>query len=412
MSDQENNWEQWRGLPTPPKSIADPLGMEAREIVKEIKLPKDGPLTAFLRDKVIDAVEAHFKEHDITRNEAAVACDYTGSVISQVLNKKYEGNADEVLRALNRFIEHDAKRRLAKTPIGFWKTCVFHAMMYLAKFARTNARIGSNINEQESNQSIALGVGPAGCGKSAGAVAMAAEDPASVFVRVRYGAGTAKPISILIAEALGEEPCWHTFQNSRIIERKLTGSGRLLIVDEAHRLEISGCEVIRDIADICGVPILLLGTAQAAHKINSARLGVGNMLYDQFSSRVGMWMSLVEGIDGKGGTTRPIFSIDEIRAIFKSDEVRLTRDGEEFLQACACTIGGLGMLRFAKGAWQKAVRAARKRGIRMIDSQQLRDAARMQPTDVSMSQKKIMERLDATVKLHRQMGGRAVAVAG
>ena len=402
-----SDWKQWRGSATPPQGepITDPLGMEAREIMKAIKLPTDGALSGAQRDKVIEAVQAHFKEHGITKAEAAVACDYAANTVGEVLNKNYKGDIDAVLRALNKFMEDDARRRAAKTPIGFFKTCVFQAMIFLVKFAKSNARTGKTAAGAEDSQSIVLGVGPAGCGKSAGAVALAADDPQSVFIRVREGGGAARPISHLIAAELGEEPAWQTFENTRVIERRLTGSGRLLIVDEAHRLGFSGCEVIRDIADICGIPILLLGTEQASAKINSVRLGAGNMLYDQFSSRVGMWLPLIEGIDGKGGSKRPIFSIEEIRAIFHSDEVRLSRDGEEFLQACACTVGGLGMLRFAKGAWQKAVRAARKRGVRMIDAALLRDAARLQPTDVSLSQTEILRRIESTMDQHRRMGG-------
>lgn len=384
--------------------VTQHLGMEARHIVKAIKTPKDGPLSADQREKIRTIAAAHLKEHGITRAEVAIAVDYSLSTLSEILSGSYKGDPDGVLRALNQFVEDDEQRRRAGRPIGFYATNVFQSVLALAKFAKSNARTGDakRFAGQQDRQCIALGTGPAGIGKSAAAAAIYADDPLAIYTRIEEGGGAARAVSWLILKALGGKPRISTFYNMQQIKEKLTGSGRLLIVDEAHRLVFAGCELIRDLGDVCGIPILMLGTTEVSERLTRVRSGAGNLLYDQFSRRVGMWLDLTRGLDGEGGTSRPIFSIEEIREIFKSSEVRLTRDGEEYLQACACTVG-VGMLGLAYGCWQKAFRAVRNKPNAVIDAARLRDAARVSLLAAGLEAPEMLMRIDRNVAEHRRM---------
>lgn len=389
--------------PAPESESTRSIGMEARQVVKAIKVPTEGALTEEQRTKIRTAVLAHLKEHQITHAEAGLSVDRAASTISEVLKGCYKGDGDGVLRNLNQFMEDDERRRRAGRPHGFYATNVFTSVAVLAKFAKSNARTGSKRRttaDQDSSR-ITLGVGPAGIGKSAAAMALAADDPTAVLVRLERGGGGSTGVTVLTCNEIGEKPSLSPFHNLQKIKKRLTGSGRLLIVDEGHRLEPAGCEILRDFADVCGIPILILGTQEVSDRLTRVRTGAGNLLYDQFSRRVGMWLDLTRGVDGRGGTTRPIFSLDEIRAIFHSDEVKLSADGAEYLQACACVIGQ-GMLGFAQNAWNKARRAAIRRG-GLIDAARLRDAAGSNLSAAGVEAEIFLQRIDEQLKKHRMM---------
>lgn len=363
--------------PVEPAPELDPaLSMEARELVKAIRLPPPpAPLTPDLRKKVRDAVSSHIRQHHITQPEVGLAIGRAPNTISQVLSDSYKGDSDSVLRLMNGWIEDDERRRRTARPIGFFATSVFNSIKVLAAYAKSNARVAfkNAPGATQDTARIAVGFGPAGCGKTLGATALHAEDPASIYVRVGVASGKAQPLSRLIVNALGHAPTANTQKNLEMIQSALTDSGRLLIIDEGHQLKVSGCELLREITDVCGVPCLILATNEIFERLTKIRTGAGNMVYDQFSRRVGMQLDLVRGIDGKGGTTRPIYGIEDVFAIFKSDDVRLSRDGAEYLQGVACCVG-IGMLGMAQAIWQMAYRACRKKTNRLVTAEVLREA--------------------------------------
>jgi len=75
-----------------------------------------------------------------------------------------------------------------------------------------------------------------------------------------------------------------------------------------------------------------------------------------------------------GGGDTPIYSIAEVRALFRGDKVRLTSDAYDYLQDVACTVG-LGMLGLAATIFEKAYRSA-LRGRKLIDAALLKSAAK------------------------------------
>ncbi|MEE8170140.1 MAG: AAA family ATPase [Phycisphaerae bacterium] len=392
--------------PTSPNPVDQCLGMEARTLIRGVPLPADGPLTETQRAAVTAAVRLHLKEHALTRIELGTKIGYSGQVIGQVLCDTYtSGNIDKILRKLNTWIEDDEVRRRKARPIGFYSTGVFQAIRMLAKYARSNSRVarpGQTVTHaaQEAAR-IVLGYGPAGCGKSVGAAALHAEDPFSILVRVDQRRGTDLGLARLIVNAAQFRKSSSKIHLIEFIYERLRDSNRLLIVDEAHRLKFSGCELIRDLADVCGIPVLLLGTAEVHHRLTSVRVRSGNYLYDQFSRRVGLQLNLLRGVDGLGGVTRPIYSIEEIRGIFRSDEVRLTPDAERYLQDVACCIG-LGMLGLAQGIFENAYRVALKRQT-VIDEPLLRSAAQRALIPAGEADPEVLQRIESTAETNRRL---------
>lgn len=335
-------------------------------MLKGIELPDTGVIPSYLQERVIKIVADHIKRHRLTYRKIGAQIDTAASAVGEVLNGKYKGDTDGILRKLNSWIEDDERRRKREAPLGLYETSVFLAIRDAAAIAKKNARTSVSTAVNDERARIVLCSGPSGCGKSVGLQALYASDPNAILIRVRQRGGTDMGIIRAVVEAAG----WrgrpsHTRLVDFVIE-KLRHSGRLLIIDQAHRLRGSGYEILIDLADECGIPILVVGTDLIRQKVTRIRLGGGDFLNDQFSRRVLDSMDLLRGSDGEGGSTRPFFSLEEIMGIFQADKVRLTTEGVEFLQALACIIG-MGMLGLAANVHDKARHAGSLRADKTIN---------------------------------------------
>lgn len=398
--------------PGEPHPADQAISMEAQIMLKSIRVPESGALSEEIRAEIRETVLAHLKQHKIGNRIVGQQVGAGESSVSEVLRGVYKGDSDALLRKLNRWIDDDERRRQKAKPIGFHPTCVFESIRALAQFAKSNARLPGvkNAAVAADPPRIAVGWGPAGSGKSLGARALNAEDPASILIRIEARHGTDTAVAKLIVAAAG----WRGRGRDRglieFVMEKLHDSGRLLIIDEAHRLQTSGCEFIRDLVDVCGIPVLLLATEEFYERMTSVRTGGGRKIYDQFSRRVGYVLNLLRGADGKGGTKRAIFSEEEVRAIFKVQGLRVTHDAVEYLQAAACTIG-LGMLGLAANIFELGVRSALRKN-RVIDSALLRRMAERVLIPAGEVDAGVLRQIDATLELHRAMESRRAAVAG
>lgn len=378
-----------------------------------IRVPDSGPLTEGQREEIREAVETHRRQNKLTFRDLVNIVGKGESTIHEVLKGTYRADCDDMLRMFLSWLDADRRARDNKKPIGFYDTGVFQSMRALAAFAKSNSRVaGSRRNSamQQEAARIVVGYGPAGCGKSVGARALAADDPLSVLVRVDAKRGTDSGLAKLISDAVGFKDSPRGTSLCEFVQEKLIDSGRLLIIDEGHRLKPSGCEFVRDLADVSGVPILILATEEFYTRLTRVRTGGGSKYYAQFSRRVGYVCDLVRGLDGKGGEKRAIYSIEEIRAIFKADGVRLADDAADYLQAVACCCE-LGMLGLAANIFELALRSV-IRGARLIDAAVLRKAARRVLIPAGFSDHGVLVQIDGSLERIRAMRPAVVAAAG
>lgn len=343
------------------------IGMEARQMLKGVDgVPATGPIPERLHDQIVQTVAAHLQHYRIKYQFVGTAINASASVVSEVLNRKYKGDTETILRKLNSWIEDDERRRKREAPIGLYETSVFLGIRDAAVIAKQNARTSVSTAVNAERARIVLCSGPSGIGKSVGAQALYASDPNAILIRLCQRGGTDTGIISAIVEAAGWRGRPARTKMIDFVFGKLRHSGRLLIVDQAHRLAGSGYEILIDLADVCGIPILVIGTDLIRERVTRIRMGAGDIMNDQFARRVGYCMDLLRGSDGQGGATRPFFSIEEIVSIFSSDKVKLTVEAAECLQAIACMIG-MGMLGQAANIAEKARYAATRRPDKTID---------------------------------------------
>lgn len=134
----------------------------------------------------------------------------------------------------------------------------------------------------------------------------------------------------------------------------LRGTGRCLLIDEAHQLKHEAFELLRDIHDEAGVPIILAGTVKLHDAVNDHDLFFGQMS-SRIALRYNVTESLSPGSNSPGGEL--LHSVAEIGQIYERDGVCLTRDGRVFLARLA-NLPGLGGLRLCA----KLVQVARAAG--------------------------------------------------
>ena len=91
---------------------------------------------------------------------------------------------------------------------------------------------------------------------------------------------------------------------------------------------------------------------QARVKGGGARYSEAQDLFDQFSSRVGVFRDLSQLADPRTGEPQPLFSVADVRKVFHRGRVRLSGDGAMFLARLANTPGA-GGLRSCRGLVEK-----------------------------------------------------------
>lgn len=402
------------GAAAPLDPLSAAVGDQARVRLKSIDLPPTGPLTAEQKDTIRTIAREHLRAVGRPQSVIAVAVGASTTAIGEVLSGKPRGNEDTLLRRINAWVDDDERRRRRATPIGFYETRVFTSMRDAAVYAKSHARTAPSQSIHAESARIVLVHGPSGIGKSAGVRALAGWDPNAVAIRCVQRSGTASGIAraIVAAESwrgLGRAGGAHLIES---VLARLEHSGRLLIVDEAHRLVGSGYEFLRDLADVAGLPILLVATPRIQRRVDEPRMGIGSSaMDDQFARRVALVVDLLRGTDGRGGSKRPIFSISEIVAIFDQDRVRvrLTPDALEFLQALACMVGG-GMLGQAFNVFEKA-RAVALRGNGVVDGKLLRAAADRVLSPAGARNDAILRSIESQLAANRNMSEPAARAA-
>lgn len=127
---------------------------------------------------------------------------------------------------------------------------------------------------------IGLVHGPAGIGKSTACRKYAKEHPTAIFFTAMQGKGSHWNMISTIYNAL---PAPRSDEDKRLrrvdwVMKKLAESSRLVIIDNAQRVSVSGLRWLNDFNDLTGCPVALVGNPEVLDKI------AGN---DQMASRIG-----------------------------------------------------------------------------------------------------------------------------
>lgn len=303
---------------------------ESRRLLAARMLPREGPLTDEQRADVLKAVNEHVAKYTIEQRVIAKQCPELGGPpnVCKLLagDYKHPTTIDEHIRTLNRWLEGDARRRLVRPQNKFVETHVARKLKNAA-------------NKAVEARMIIVAYGPTGIGKSMVAEILAEDYVGAVYIRAELeNRNWRKFANALAREArvVRKRPkAAGKVSMAESLEDELRGSERLIIVDEAHLLPDLTLEYLRGVFDKCRVPMLWICTIDLAERIKQ------NVDADhgQLDGRVGWYCNLVFGKDDMPGGKNPLFTPDQIRALYTSDKVRLTDDAVKYLEGCANHLG-------------------------------------------------------------------------
>lgn len=334
----------------PHNDLGDILTARERVLMVAWMLPNQGDLTDSQRRQAMDNFSAYIRRHNMTPTDVARQIGKPkATTIGELMKGVYRANADDHIRTLNMFIEQHARAKAASLTDTFISTKVAKDILAVARLAR-------------ENQTLALVMGPTGIGKSRCGLAVAEKYVGSIYIRVIRGYQHPNGFTSALAEKLGvrkharsDHRVIHHSQLERVIDA-LRNSGRLIIIDEAHKLWDTSVDLLRDIHDTTGVPMLLLATRDLHDRI----LKDADPDHGQLYSRFGVMHHLSEANDVYGGQGKALYSVADIKALYDEPPVRLSKDATEYLHGVANNLG-YGSLRRCKELVQSGARRARKR---------------------------------------------------
>jgi len=273
----------------------------------------------------------------VTQHQLAKRTGIKPSAISAFVNDKWgkgsQGTlyttASELAKAVDQFLK---QRDAEQTSIeGFVWTRFAQEVDSLAKYVMKRRKIGAF-------------VAPAGSGKSAVLWVLKEAVPGAVLVVVLKCRSSVKAFLQLWARSLGLQEHGRAEDIQDRIVSCLAGSDRLVLVDEAHKLQVATLDVIREVWDQVRIPILLAGTPSFYTTLTSRRVGVQNSeLMDQLYSRVAIYRNLSSLENPETGDPERLFTVEDIRKVFARGCVRLVKDGVDFLCRVANNTGSGGL---------------------------------------------------------------------
>jgi hypothetical protein len=312
------------------------LIQEARVLgpTRVIRDPDPAKVTREQAEQVAAAVRAFRARTGVSNSYIGRAVGIYADDVSDVLLGRLRGTWQQTVCDLDRWLEDEHAREQAPKPATFVKTRVAEEIYTVAEAAI-------------SLRTIAVVHGPSGIGKTLALRAVAAEKPGTVFVSVETAAATGAGIIAALAKALRANTRPRYLSARHVLDRvkdTLAGAPRLLIIDELHKLcsgnagsDDKPLHVLRDLFDATGAPQLWSSTTDVVAYLERRQANGGREPLAQIRRRIGVARDLTERTTGDDGgpSGQPLFSIEEIRAVFAKSKMRLSPDAARYLAALA-----------------------------------------------------------------------------
>jgi hypothetical protein len=125
----------------------------------------------------------------------------------------------------------------------------------------------------------------------------------------------------------------------RRIVKRLVGTKRCLIFDEVERSGYKTLEMLRDLHDETGCPVLLCGKPAIYGKLGFRSMGEFSEVTDQLAGRIVIRRDLTERTRGKN--PQPLYSLEDIRQLIHQHDLQLKVEPEavQWLQSRASALG-------------------------------------------------------------------------
>jgi DNA transposition AAA+ family ATPase len=352
----------------------DQLSEQARVVGASRVIPDgagvDG-VTTEQGQRVIAAVLNYLSDTGTSRGAVARSLGVAASTLGCVLNDRWPGGWRQLVVDLDRWLEEQLRRDAAPRPSSFVWTRVAQEIRTVAQVASTLKTIG-----------LVYGPETSGMGKTLALRAIAAETPGAVVVTAEKLTSTATTLIASVARAmrLGGHGASVAYLFQRVKEQ-LAGTPRLLMVDQVHNLcdrrDDRAFYMLADLFDATGAPQLWCGTTDVVAYLNRGQ-AKGRETLAQIRGRIGIARDLMERTRGGGddGGGEPLYTADEVRAVFARNKMRLTPDAARYLLALA-NLPDSGALRTCVNLVSMATTIHERGGAAALTADMLRGAHRL-----------------------------------
>ncbi len=347
--------------PHQPDQAFEAIGDEARVAASARMLAESERLEANQREDIRERFERFSAEHGYTQAAAAREMGIARQTLQLALNVKSPTPAgDKHLIRLHNWMELSARRLGILAKRRFVETSVAREILIVARTAAETC-------------GMAVVFGPARIGKSFTLEAIEGDTAYGSPFLVRLEQTIRGPLPLLraLCEACELSSNGRADQLMKRAVKRLKGTKRLLMFDEADRLRHQTLETIRDVHDLTGCPVLLAGKPAIYERVGFRQLGEFSEVTDQLAGRVVMVRDLTERTR-VGNSPQPLFSLADVRALIHQSSVRVsvTPDAEKWLQERASTLG-MGGLQRALSTLYLAAKVAFARGDQAITAEHL-----------------------------------------
>lgn len=304
------------------KNLIDKLIEDARYLGDIRMLRDEQPVTEDLAKQVIERFQQFLVRVEKSAEWAARSMGVSASTLSQVVSGNYAGDAEKHLRNIDRWLEGQIMREAAPKPAGFVRTSVAEQIYAAAKVViKTNA--------------IAVVHGPNGCGKTMTLQAIRAETPGSLYVSVDSSGRRVRAVLDSLFKALRMSGLkLSTSQMFQQIATALRDTGRLIIIDEVHKLagrqNDDALHVLRDLHDQTRCPMLWAGNGKIASYIRDNQSDGYDPL-DQIFGRISVWLDLTEKAENAEGGGSTLCTVQDIQKFLAGSKIRLSPDATRYL---------------------------------------------------------------------------------
>ncbi len=289
------------------------------------------------RDDIIERFRVFTEEHSYTQAAVAREIDISSTTISEVLRKQYSGKtSDSQLVKIHNWMELAARRINMFHKRNYVDHSVAREVLTVAEIVAETCKIG-------------VVFGPSHIGKTFTLKAIVDDQRYGSPKMIRVDESRLTPLKLLreIASVF-ELAVSGTFD---IVMRRVIGrlkdTKRMLIFDEIERVTYKTLEMIRDIHDQTGCPVLLCGKPMIYEKLGFRGMGDFSEVTDQLSSRIIIKRDLTERTRDKDNP-QPLFTLDDIRKFIKVSSLQLKVEPSAVkrlqMRACALGMGGIGRM--------------------------------------------------------------------
>ena len=224
------------------------------------------------RQKLIDFLEESHK----TQASTAKELDISAAALSQFISGVYTGSNEEIARKAAQFLEMEKRKRKLPPSPAFSDQLrntrsILNSLQYVHAACRNAAIIGAS-----------------GSGKTTALKHYAESMNNVIYVQLDAARNTPRAVLRMIFTAIGKRQHMPTADMQDYITNELSGTNKLLIIDEAQHMTERSFDLIRSINDKAGIGIVYAGTPDIILRM----IGRKQMELDQVYSRIGYTLEL------------------------------------------------------------------------------------------------------------------------